>query len=38
MGMLRQSLPQLQAKAYAQECCSEWNIYWERNRRFRPRN
>jgi hypothetical protein len=24
MGIVKQSLTQLQAKAYAQECCSEW--------------
>jgi hypothetical protein len=26
IGMLRQSLTQLPAKAYAQQCCSEWSI------------
>src|SRR5438270_12455634 len=26
MGMVRQSLTQLEAKAYAQECCSVWRI------------
>jgi hypothetical protein len=30
MGMLRQSLPQLPAKAYAQQCCSVWDTSREK--------
>jgi hypothetical protein len=38
MGMLKQSLTQLYAKAYAQQCCSEWGKYRgkEKTRRTNP--